>query len=113
MRAFLMACLFAAVSVVTGCASTGGTVDYSTLVKNACTLGTSELAFLQTQSTIPAADVQHIAQINTAVTSACSAVSTNPQDTYAILETVMISLTALYLQYHTGAAAPAPASGAL
>jgi hypothetical protein len=101
-------------ALMSGCGTPGQTVDYASLVQSTCKLASAEIGFLQTQSTMPESDVAALQKISGVVTPTCAAVSSNPQDTYGILTTVMISLTALYLQYHVGAAAPAtalPASG--
>jgi hypothetical protein len=106
MRAFFL-CLLACFGLALGgCATQGGTVDYSTLVTSTCKLATAEIAFLQTQSTMPEADVAALQKVAGVVTPTCAAVSTSPQDTYGILSAVMISLTTLYLEYHVGATPP-------
>jgi hypothetical protein len=105
---------------LSGCASTS-TADYATLVQNTCNLATAEVSFLQSSTLLSASDQANLAKVAPVITNACTVVSANPQDTYAMLAVAMTSLTTLYLTYHpattptavTPAAVPVPASGAM
>jgi hypothetical protein len=110
MRMFSVLFLACLSLVLGACASTSGTVDYATLVANTCKIATVEVAALDGLAPqMSASDQKALSSVGPVITQTCSAVSTNPQDTYGILATLMVSLTTLYVTYHPQSAAnPSP-----
>lgn len=100
-RLFLAGCV-AASFALTGCA-TQQTVDYGTLVANACKIATPELATLQTlRSKLAVEDQKALDAVAAVVTPVCAAPPANASDAWVTLASVIPALTVLYVNNHSG-----------